>query len=225
VAEEVTNQPLFGQIILQKLPKFLEDFSLEVFNKQGKKSNPQVIIFSGPTGVGKTTILREFEKKTGICRFPNVFTRQARPDDKPDDFIFMSEEEFKSRMKRNEFLQVNQRHGYWHGVLKEEFFRKIREGKLFYMDKSVPSALDLLRKSSDEAVMLTIYILPPDFESLWQRISQRNKDSSFSPHEDKIERLFTSVCEFYKEGSYYDLFLVNDNIERVVKNICSLLAY
>lgn len=93
-ADSMTRQLIRGLVPAKRLAVFLEDFSLKIWRAKIKKWKPQIIIFSGPTGVGKTTILHGLEERFDIRRFLNVFTREVRPDDRSGDFIPMSTEEF-----------------------------------------------------------------------------------------------------------------------------------
>lgn len=182
-----------------------------------------IMVVSGPTGVGKSTILRPFEERSGFSKFPNVFTRDPRPGERPNiDLIHMSEEEFRQAEREGRFLQTNKRHGYSHGLLRDELLKAAAEGRT-YLDKSGPSTNDLLVKLPPKISVLAVYILPPDFTELWRRITGRAADIGKSKHEDPAERVKTSIKEFADFGHIYQVFIVNDDIDRAVQVLLSLI--
>lgn len=211
----------FGEV-----PFLLEKVSFERVNK--KKLCPKILIFSGPTGVGKNFICDILRVRLKIEKIPNVFTRPRRPNESADEFIYMNEEEFLKSKEEGLFVQINQRHGYWHGLLRSRIEFALASDKLYYMDKSVPSAIDLLSKFPRSSFFL-IYILPPSFDELIKRIVGRElqmRSLGFSPHEiyeNVLERIETSIHEFSEGGEIYDLFVVNDEIDRAVSFILNVL--
>jgi guanylate kinase len=186
----------------------------------------QCLIVSGPTGVGKSTILKALETSAKFSKFPNVFTRDPRPGERVGvDLIHMSETEFHEAEETGRFLQTNCRHGYCHGLLRQEFLDALQSGRI-YLDKSALSTADLLTKlpSDSRAKILTVYVLPPDFSSLWERIVGRAQQIGTSKHENPEERVQTSICELRTFGDVYEVFIVNDTVSSATAKLLSLVS-
>jgi len=192
----------------ETLPYALQRISRERLDGNGRGA--KLIIISGPTGVGKSYVAQALEDR-GFMRIPNVFTRETRPTDRPGiDFLPMSEEEFEAAERSGAFIQTNRRHGYRHGLLKQSLMAVVANPRPSYMDKSVPSTLDLIAHLKEAGIpYLAVYILPPDHGELIRRITERARKIGQSEHEDVRERLMTSLKEFPNAVGIYDLFLVH----------------
>jgi len=212
----------------KEIPLLLEKESFARIDKN-KARDARILIFSGPTGVGKNSICNVLRGRISLKKIPNVFTRPRRPDESAEEFILMTEEEFKKAESDGLFLQINRRHGYFHGLLRSRVDEALASKERYYMDKSVPSTVDLISKLSRTQLLL-IYVFPPSFEELVRRIVERNQSIKKLGHqlhdvyENIEERLQTSIREFQEGGHIYDLFVVNDEIQRATARIIDLIS-
>lgn len=208
----------------ESLPYALERTSLARLARNFHAEGLRIVIISGPTGVGKSYVANGLEEN-GFSRIPNVFTREIRPGERHGiDFIHMNEEQFLAAKHDGAFLVTNKRHGYYHGLLKRLLEGANSSPGVSYMDKSVPSTIQLLGNSAIRC--LTVYVLPPDPGELLRRITERSHRIGHSRNEDITERLDTSLAEFPASVDVYNLFVVHEiDTTRVVDKICEVLNF
>src|SRR3569833_2959330 len=141
--------------------------------KEGK-----LIIFSAPSGAGKTTIVQHLLKKIPELEFSiSATTRKPRGDEKEGtDYYFISKEEFLHRIAKKQFVEFEEVYsGTFYGTLRTEIERIWNDGKTVIFDIDVEGGLHLKRKYEESA--LAIFVQPPSLEVLKQRLSARGTDS------------------------------------------------
>lgn len=172
-------------------------------NTQGK-----LIIFSAPSGAGKTTIVHHILKN-----FPNIqfsvsaTTRTLRGDEvHGKDYYFVSKEEFLHKVAKHEFVEFEEVYsGTFYGTLKSEITRIWNEDKHVIFDLDVEGGLRLKKKYGEHA--LAIFVQPPSLEVLISRLRGRGTDSE--------EKLKERIMKAEKELSYavkFDVILKNDDL-------------
>lgn len=162
--------------------------------KQGK-----LIIFSAPSGAGKTTIVKHLLKKFPSLSFSiSATTRELRGDEKNEkDYYFISKEDFLHKVAHQEFVEFEEVYnGTFYGTLRSEIERIWEADKHVIFDIDVEGGLRLKRKYEDDA--LAIFVQPPSLEVLKERLSGRGTDSA-----EKLAERFTKA---EKELSYADKF-------------------
>ena len=170
----------------------------------------KLIIFSAPSGAGKTTIVRHLLTKYGdkIAFSISASTRAPR-DGEVDgrDYYFISQTEFLHRIAKKEFIEFEEVYnGTFYGTLRTEVDRIWASGKHVIFDIDVEGGLHLKRKFGDRA--LAVFVQPPSLEVLKQRLYGRGTDSD--------EKLSERVAKAEKELGYagqFDVILHNDNLE------------
>ncbi len=138
--------------------------------KEGK-----LIIFSAPSGAGKTTIVRHLLKKFPALEFSISATTRERRGDEVDqkDYYFISKEEFLHQIAKKQFVEFEEVYsGTFYGTLRKEIERIWSKGKTVIFDIDVEGGLHLKRKYEDQA--LAIFVQPPSLEVLKQRLTSRN---------------------------------------------------
>jgi guanylate kinase len=183
--------------------------------KQGK-----LIIFSAPSGAGKTTIVRHLLKK-----FPNLSfsisatTRESRGTEvHEDDYYFITKEDFLHRVARQEFVEFEEVYsGTFYGTLRSEIERIWNEDKHVIFDIDVEGGLRLKRKY--EADALAIFVQPPSLEVLKERLSSRGTDS-----EDKLQERFIKAEKELKYADKFDVILKNYDLETACKEAEQLVS-
>ncbi|MEO6632218.1 MAG: guanylate kinase, partial [Mucilaginibacter sp.] len=140
--------------------------------------NGKLIIFSAPSGAGKTTIVHHLLKKAPELEFSiSATTRKARGEEvNGKDYYFISKEEFLHRIAKKQFVEFEEVYsGTFYGTLRTEIERIWQKGKTVIFDIDVEGGLHLKRKYEDQA--LAIFVQPPSLEVLVQRLTGRGTDS------------------------------------------------
>lgn len=171
----------------------------------------KLIIFSAPSGAGKTTIVKRLLAKhpDKISFSISASTRQPRPGEiDAKDYYFISKEEFLHRVAKKEFIEFEEVYsGTFYGTLRAEVDRIWATGKHVIFDIDVEGGLHLKRKFEDRA--LAVFVQPPSLDVLAQRLRGRGTDSE--------EKLRERVVKAEKELGYanrFDVILHNDDLDK-----------
>ena len=168
----------------------------------------KAIIVSAPSGAGKTTIVRHLL----TCRLPLEFSisacsRPIRPGEVDGkDYYFLGMEEFKRRIGLNEFIEWEEVYeGMLYGTLKSEISRIWNLNKHVIFDVDVKGGINLKKKFGNSS--LSIFICPPAFESLRERLIGRGTETP-STLEKRLERARLEI----NYASQFDVTIINDNL-------------
>ena len=172
----------------------------------------KAIIFSAPSGSGKTTIVRHLLERIPDLSFSiSATTRQIRPHETDGrDYYFLSPEEFDQKIADNEFLEWEEVYsGSKYGTLRAEIERIWRHNKSVIFDVDVVGGVSIKKELGDAA--LAIFVRVPTIEILKARLELRQTESSKSLE----ERLAKAEYEMTFESSF-DATIINDNLEKAV---------
>lgn len=172
----------------------------------------KAILFSAPSGCGKTTIIRELMQWFDCFDFSiSATSRQPRSGERDGhDYYFLTRDEFMSRVERDEFLEWEEVYqGTCYGTLKSEVERIWNNGKVIVFDVDVNGGRNIKRYFGADA--LSIFVMPPSLEVLEQRLRSRGTDS-----EEAIMKRLGRSAEELKQASQFDKTIVNDDLERAV---------
>jgi guanylate kinase len=175
-------------------------------------SEGKVIIFSAPSGAGKTTIVRHLVQHNQCLQFSiSATTRGKRPGETDGkDYYFLSKETFLERIARNEFVEYEEVYqGLFYGTLKSEVNRIWENGNHVIADVDVKGGLKLKEIFGKKA--LAIFIKPPNLLTLEQRLTRRKTESA----EKLAERIQKAAYEMGYE-KYFDVTIVNDQLEQAL---------
>src|SRR5690606_4409216 len=171
----------------------------------------KLIIFSAPSGAGKTTIVRRLlaDHPDKISFSISASTREARTGEvNGRDYYFVSKEEFLHRVAKKEFIEFEEVYsGTFYGTLRSEVDRIWAMGKHVSFDIDVEGGLHRKRKFRDRA--LAVFVKPPSLDVLAQRLRGRGTDSE--------EKLKERIVKAEKELGYadrFDVILQNDDLEK-----------
>lgn len=168
--------------------------------KQGK-----LIIFSAPSGAGKTTIVHHLLTKFPELSFSiSATTRELRgAETHEDDYYFISKEEFLHKVARQEFVEFEEVYnGTFYGTLRSEIERIWNDGKHVIFDIDVEGGIRLKRKYEEDA--LAIFVQPPSLEVLKERLSGRGTDSA-----EKLQERFIKAEKELTYADKFDVILKN----------------
>lgn len=179
-----------------------------------------LLVISGPSGVGKTTITRAMEAQIPGAVFSVSCTTRPRTDaDRAGvDYTFISDEEFDAMIARGEFLEYAGVFGRRYGTPSKWVAERLAEGKLVILEIDVQGAINV-HKAMPEAMML--FILPPSEEELLARLRGRKRED-----ESVIQRRFGEArreMEIARTCGAYDLFLVNRDLDAAVVRAVALV--
>lgn len=169
----------------------------------------RLVIFSAPSGAGKTTIVHHLLKQIPQLAFSvSATTRQKRGEEvHGKDYYFISKEDFLHRIAQKEFVEFEEVYkDNFYGTLRSEIERLWSEGKQVIFDIDVEGGLHLKKKFGDRA--LAVFVQPPSLEVLIERLHGRATDSP--------EKLKERIEKAEKELAYadkFDLILKNDDLK------------
>jgi guanylate kinase len=185
-------------------------------NQEGK-----LIIFSAPSGAGKTTIVHHLLKNVPNLEFSiSATTRKPRGDEKDGkDYYFISKEEFLHLIAKKHFVEFEEVYsGTFYGTLRTEIERIWAKGSAVIFDIDVEGGLHLKRKYEDQA--LAIFVQPPSLEVLKERLAGRGTDSPEKLKErfEKAEKELGYAPRFDVILKNYDLTEACAEAEKLVKD-------
>ncbi|RDC57159.1 guanylate kinase [Pedobacter chinensis] len=173
----------------------------------------KLIIFSAPSGAGKTTIVHHLLKKIPELSFSiSATTRELRgAETHENDYYFISKEEFLHKVARQEFVEFEEVYnGTFYGTLRSEIERIWGEGKHVIFDIDVEGGIRLKRKYEDDA--LAIFVQPPSLAVLKERLSGRGTDSP-----EKLQERFIKAEKELLYADKFDVILKNFDLETACK--------
>ena len=177
-------------------------------------TNNKVIIFSAPSGSGKTTIIKQLLKSFPEFEFSiSATSRQARQGEvHGKDYYFLTKEEFIEKVNADLFLEWEEVYsGICYGTLKSEIDRIWSNGKIVIFDVDVLGGMNIKKYFGDKA--LSIFVMPPSMEVLEQRLRIRNTETE----EAILKRLSRSSLEL-NHAPKFDLTIINDVLDEAVES-------
>ena len=181
--------------------------------KKGK-----TFIISGPSGVGKSTVLSALlEKRSNVYFSVSATTRDPRPGELDGiHYHFMDVDSFRKWIAMDQFLEYAEYVGNFYGTPKRFVDEAMEQGKDVILDIEVQGAIQVTSKRPDT---VRIFIAPPSWSELERRLTERGTDSK-----DKIQkRLLRAKAEF-QTAHTYDYFVINDTVENAVKELDAIMT-
>lgn len=178
----------------------------------------RAFIISGPSGVGKSTVLKSLiEKRKNLYFSVSATTRDARPGEVDGvHYHFLDVDTFRDWIAKDEFLEYAEFVGNFYGTPKKYVYAAMEEGKDVILDIEVQGAIQVFSKMPE---VVRIFIAPPSWEELERRLTDRGTDS-----EDKIQkRLLRAKVEF-QTAHTYDYFVINDSVENAVRELDAIMT-
>lgn len=178
----------------------------------------RIVILSGPSGVGKDTVIEAWrQREARVRRVVAYTTREPRPGEEDGvDYHFVDRETFDRMAAAGEFLEWKEVHGNGYATPLRDLERMLAEGTIAILKIDVQGAQAVRRLRPDA---LSIFLLPPSMEELEERIRGRNQDAP-----EAIERRLATARQEIEQSGGYDHRIVNDEIEACVDRIQAAVA-
>jgi len=178
----------------------------------------KTFIISGPSGVGKSTVLKALlERRKDIYFSVSATTRAPRPGELDGvHYHFMDVESFRKWISMEQFLEYAEYVGNFYGTPKRYVDEAMEQGRDVILDIEVQGAIQVTSKRPET---VRIFIAPPSWKELERRLTERGTDT-----QDKIQkRLLRAKVEF-QTAHTYDYFVINDTVENAVRELEAIMT-
>jgi guanylate kinase len=183
-----------------------------------KSGKGKVVIISGPSGVGKSTICREAIKRLdNACLSVSVTTRpKAETEVDGRDYRFVNKEEFQRRIDNNLLLEYAEVFGHLYGTSRDKVDEALRERQIIILEIDVQGARQAKAIYPDAKM---IFILPPSAKVLAERMNGRGREDA----DIAKERLNKASGEIVIAERYYEHRVINDDLQRAVDEVVEII--
>lgn len=177
----------------------------------------KAFIISGPSGVGKSTVLKAlFEGRDDLYFSVSATTRDPRPGEvNGQHYHFISPERFMQWINEDAFLEYAQYVGNFYGTPMRYVDEAMEAGKDVILDIEVQGAMQVIAKRPDT---IRIFIAPPDWDELERRLTMRGTDTP-----EKIQQRLLRAKVEMKTAMDYDYFVINSTVENAVAELRAII--
>jgi guanylate kinase len=178
----------------------------------------KIIVLSGPSGVGKTTICERLMKARSDLRYSISATSRPKRKVEKDgrEYIFLTRKEFREWIKEGRFVEYAEVYGNYYGTPKKPLESTLDKGLHVLMDVDVQGAKNLM-KAYPEGIYF--FIMPPDIAELERRLKKRDTD-----HDEVIRNRLSKALDELRYESDYRHVIENKNLDATVTEILRVIA-
>ncbi|HCO96409.1 MAG TPA: guanylate kinase [Phycisphaerales bacterium] len=178
----------------------------------------RVVIVSGPSGVGKSTICKEILKKLDYVSLSISVTTRPKSEAEIDgqDYWFISEEDFRERIEKGLLLEYAEVFGHMYGTPKDKVDEELRAGKVVILEIDVQGAIKARVVFPDAAM---VFILPPSAKDLAERLNNRGREAG----DVAEERLNGASAEIAAAWQYYQHMVINEDLQQAVNECVQII--
>ncbi len=182
------------------------------------KEDGLMIVLSSPSGAGKTTLSKLLSKQNNYYISVSYTTRKPRINEiDSQDYHFVSEEEFKSLIKNNEFLEYAKVFNNYYGTVKSPVVNNLDKGKKLIFDIDWQGT-EQIKEKKLQYKLITFFILPPSKKVLFERLSNRDMKDKLIV-EERMKQFSKDVLHW----NNYDYVVINDNLENCYNEVNYLI--
>ena len=181
------------------------------------KLKSKYIVFSAPSGAGKTTIIKVLlDEISEMALSISATTRPMRNGEiNGKDYYFLSKDSFEEAIRKNRFLEYETVHDNLYGTLKDKVNDLVKDGKSVIFDIDVKGA-KAVKKHYPDAIL--IFIKPPSKKVLKQRLIDRKSED-----QKTLERRLERLEYEYRQAHFFDYKVINDNLEDTVAEVKKII--
>ena len=177
-----------------------------------------MVILSSPSGAGKTTLSKLLSKKKNFYISVSHTTRKPRIKEvNAKDYYFIKQDQFKSLIKKKEFLEHAKVFNNYYGTSKSSVINNLEKGKNIIFDIDWQGT-ELIKKKKLKYKLITFFILPPSKKALFDRLSNRDMKDKLIV-EERMKQFNKDVLHWKN----YDYVVINDNLKNCYKEVNSLI--
>jgi guanylate kinase len=177
-----------------------------------------VIIVSGPSGVGKSTICKEAIKQIKNAYLSVSVTTRPKGESEVDgqDYRFISQQQFQQQIDNGQLLEHAEVFGYLYGTPKDKIEQALKEGKVVILEIDIEGAKQAKAKYPQAEM---IFIFPPTQRELVERMKARGREDA----ETVEKRLGRADREIAAAWQYYNHMVINDDLQQAVKEVVQII--
>ena len=179
-----------------------------------------LIVISAPSGSGKTTICRELQRAHPVWKFSvSHTTRPKRHFEKNGlDYEFVSEKEFRQKLRNNEFVEYEEVHGYLYGTSLVTIDMAFHNNETLLLEVDVKGGIAIKEAFPNNTI--TVFVKPPSIQELRRRLRVRGSDS-----EERIRKRLKRMEMEMAFESEYEYSVINDDFEKTIDEIENILEF
>jgi len=181
-------------------------------------SKGKLLVLSGPSGVGKGTVLGELmNRRDDMCFSVSATTRQPREGEVDGvSYFFVSKERFEEMIRNNELLEYAQFVSNSYGTPRAYVEQQLEKGMNVILDIEVQGARNIVKMIPDA---VTVYMIPPSYEELERRLRGRGTET-----EEQIQGRLQTAIDEAKAADFYRYIVVNDKLETAVNELDAIMT-
>ncbi len=169
---------------------------------------------SGPSGVGKGSVLKKLVSLKGVALSISATTRSPREFEKDGvDYYFISREKFEEHIAKEDMVEYNEYCGNYYGTIRSRLEKLLEENDVVILEIDVNGA----KRIAKYLDCIRVFLFPPSFEELKKRLTERGTESK-EAIEKRLRQAFVEVERAYE----YDYLVVNEYVEKAAKDILNV---